>query len=376
VIIETCSDWVEDPPQPFAVMGRLFLCLCALGSFGLLLGCATTNEIYKVSAAPAPSNFTFAVRQFTADKEQQLSVGDRGVRDFEKIYLPAEIVAALGRHPGVKAYYATQDTPATDFVLSGKVLASDGKKLAVLLEMFRVDGKRVAVERFQIENRDARPRVIDEKMSSYFSQMAGWAVSKARTTTDISLPEARAKAYASNRTLVVTPKELKNSELAGDIERTELLQPLSTLVIPRVKIAAKLYREWQVLTIPLQRDRELAKTEQGIGIANVGIGVVYAGASVASGVASASQGNQAGLQASGLGVTRGLAMATDGSADAEIAANRIKAIERTMAAYKNEFAVGAPRQVTVRIYDKILTFTGDQSEMLRDFREVVRNELN
>jgi ribosomal protein L6P/L9E len=59
-----------------------------------------------------------------------------------------------------------------------------------------------------------------------------------------------------------------------------------------------------------------------------------------------------------------------------VAANREQAIIQALVAYKNQFTTGIPRQVTIRIYNKIITLHGSQAQMSREFKQFVKQQLN
>jgi hypothetical protein len=90
----------------------------------------------------------------------------------------------------------------------------------------------------------------------------------------------------------------------------------------------------------------------------------------------AQQGNQQGVQLARENLDRAQHILIDTTTAGEAAANRKQEIMKALAAYKNEFASGTPRQVTVKIYNKLVTLRGSQAEMLNDFRKLVKSELN
>ncbi len=59
-----------------------------------------------------------------------------------------------------------------------------------------------------------------------------------------------------------------------------------------------------------------------------------------------------------------------------VAANREQAIIQALVAYKNQFTTGIPRQVTIRINNKIITLHGSQAQMSREFKQFVKQQLN
>jgi hypothetical protein len=237
----------------------------ALLAGAYLSGC-TSGGGTAASKAPPPSHVTVAVRHFSSAGYAGLPDGDRGVRDFEQFYLPAELVTSLGARQGVTAYYTMESSPATDFVVSGTILKSDGRQLSLQISAVRVDGKRVLSKTFSINHDDARERVLVPRMRQFFDGIAA-AVAGPAFSTAINLNEARARQYAENPRLVVQPKTLEDAQLAGQIERESILTPLTSHLLPRAKIASKVYLQWQVVSIPLQKDRELASYEEGMAAA-------------------------------------------------------------------------------------------------------------
>lgn len=349
-----------------------FAMLCGVG----LSGCASgKSELYSASKAPPPKGVSIAVRQFSTPKYATLSDGDRGVRDFEHFYLPAEIVTSLSKRSNVSAFYTMESSPATDFVVNGYIGKSDGRFLSLNISMMRVDGKKVLSRTFSINHDDARERVLVPRMRQFYDGIAATLAAQA-FSTNINLNEARAKAYAENPRLPIQDKTLENGLVAGQIERESILTPLTSHLLPRAQIASKVYLQWQVVSIPLQKDKELASHEQSMAAAGSALALVTGAASVAQSYQFAQQGNQQGMQMARQNLDRAQHMLINTTTAGQAAANRKQEIIKSLAAYGNQFATGTPRQVTVRIYDKIVTLRGSQAEMLQEFRKLVKDELN
>ncbi len=349
--------------------------LLALSGTVWLSGCAAGGGSYPASTAAPPRHVTIAVRHFSTPGYASLPAGDRGVRDFEHFYLPAELIGSLSHVGGVSAFYTLEPTPATDFVVNGAISKSDGRLLVLDISMTRVDGRKVYSKTCTINHNDARERVLVPKMRQFFDGMASALAAQALSTT-INLNEARTRAYAENPRLAAQGKTLEDGTLAGEIERESILAPMTSHLLPRARIAAKVYLQWQVVSIPLQKDRELASFEEKMAVAGSALALAGGVASVAQSYQSALDGNQQGVQLARQHLEQNQQMMINTMAAGESAANRKQEIIKALTAFKNEFASGLPRQVTVRIYNKILTLHGSQAEMLSDFRKLIKDQLN
>ncbi len=371
--VTTFPDNMQYSPICPPLLKKTILAVLLLIGTVFLQACAGAK--YGATKAPPPTSVTIAVRQFTTLNYAKLPQSDKGVRDFEQFYLPAEIVSSFGSLRNVSAFCSIESSPATDFVVDGSIIKSDGKQLAVKVTMHRVDGAKVCSKVFTIDNKDARERVLIPKMRQYYSGIASYLTSQALKTT-INLDEARAMAYAENPRLKLHKQVLDDARVAGQIERESIHQPLTASILPRARIASKVYLEWQVLTIPLQKDRELARYEQNLAIAGSAMGVVYGAASLGTSVAGQAIGNQQAMQQGQEGLMTAQTIIAGTGAARRVAANREQAIIRALVAYKNQFTTGIPRQVTIRIYNKIITLHGSQAQMSREFKQFVKQQLN
>lgn len=347
--------------------------LCLLVSFALV-SCATSGSRYPAQSAPAPSKPVFAVQLFSTPSSKAVSENDRGLREFEQFYHPAKIVDALNATGSASAYYTLTNSPAADFNVEGKILFSNGKKLSMEILATRVDGTVVLKRAFNVDHEDARERVIATKMNSFYADIAS-NLRAAATKSPVDLMEARTRAYANNPALDVSPKRKENAGIATQIERGDILLPMTKAVIPRARIADKLYVEWLEVSIPLQKDKTLNSYHQGFSVTGTAVGTVYMGAALTQGAAASAQGNQALSSQSLTKAAAGGRLMVDGVAGAQAAAHRIKEIRKALEAFNKEFLTGTPRQVTVRIYGKILGLAGSQEAMLEEFHRAVKEEL-
>jgi hypothetical protein len=342
----------------------------------LLSSCATGAGGSAVAKASPPASVTVAVKQFDSPNYAALSSADRGVRDFEAIFLPLRLVDALQGVSGVsRAYFSADDTAATDFVVSGSVLESDGRTLRLKLELRRVDGARIKSKVYTLQHDDGRDAIVAAKLTLFLKVAAADLMAPVKKTS-ISLPHARMRAYAENPALPVTEKRLADSDAAGDIERSDVLAPLTQAMLPRSKIMEKSYVAWQGVSTPLVRERQVAKSRQTTANITQALALAGGALSVASSYQAAQAGNVAQMQAANQTLSQANTVMVQGAANAAIAENRVKQLTAALAAFKNEFAVGQQRQVTVHIYGKLIKLTGSQRDMLNQFRSVVKEQLN
>lgn len=326
-------------------------------------------------AASPPQSVSIAVREFSAASSALRTAGDQGVRDFEKFYLPAQVIMALKRSAGVTAYFTMASTAATDFVADAVIQSSNGKRLSLSVSLTRVDGRKVFSKTYTVDHEDARERVLVAKQDQFYASISRDLVAKAKSTT-ISLPHARARAYAEDGGVVVNETVLADAQTAGEIERASILSPLTSALLPRAQIAAKVYTEWQTVTVPLQKDRSLAQYEQNVAAAGSVLALGMGAMSVAQSAQLAAAGNQTGVQLANQNLSRAESMFIGTETVRRTAANREQAIIQALNSYKNQFVSGLPRQLTVRIYNKLLTLHGSQQDMLREFKQVVKEKLH
>ncbi len=80
---------------------KILLLPCLAVCAALLLNACATTGGYKVSKAAPPSKVTVAVKQFTTSGYAAGPAEDKGLADFEAIYLPTRLMKALSGSPGV-----------------------------------------------------------------------------------------------------------------------------------------------------------------------------------------------------------------------------------------------------------------------------------
>lgn len=347
-------------------------CAC----LGLFASCAAPGAKYKVAKAPAPKSVTVAIDTWDAEDYASLNASDKGVRDFEKIYLPLRLVQQLKRTAGIKsADITTASTPSVDFLVDGTIVESNGRNLEVKLAMTRVDGATVLNKTYKIEHRDMRKPNITRTINGLFQSMASDIATTGLSTT-ISIPEARAKAYAENNSLIATNDIQADADVAGNIERDAILKPISNSMLRRIPAMTPSYIEWHYISAPLVREQDQAKQSKAWANVSQGLSLAAGAMSVASSYEAAQAGNSHVAQQSQGLMNRATMTMMQASAIAEVADNKIKRISDTLKAYNNQFAIGNQRTITVRVFGKLRKLTGSQAEILRQFREGVKEDLN
>lgn len=346
----------------------------AISAVFLLNACATGK--FKVTEAAPPATVTVAVKQFTRSGYESKSKEDQGLADFEAIYLPTRLIGALNRTPGVsKAYFTMGDTPSTDFVVSGVVNSSDGKNLSIQTTLHRVDGAKLWTKKFNYVLGDASTTTIQKTTDAMWNQVAA-AIITAKAKTKINLPEARAFAYTGNTALIPNEQIIKDAELAGGIERDRILAPLSSTLVPRANIASKYYTKWQMESVPFVTQKETAASQQAAAEFASVLGTVAMGLSAVSSISAAQSGDVYGMQLAQQNMGLAAVATESAAADAAVAENKVKELQAQLANLKRDFSIGMGRQITVTIYGKVVTLHGSQAEMLKQFRDVVKDKLN
>ena len=195
-------------------------------------------------------------------------------------------------------------------------------------------------------------------------------------TTNINLHEARFYAYVGNPSLPTNPAREKEAEAAGDIERHELLLPVTKEFVPRARVTEPSYVQWISLSAPLVDQRKRAKAEKTSADIGQALGAFTGAASFAAGMQMAQAGNTQGVALAQQNMATAEEIMTKEAARSEAAENKIAAISSTLAGYKNTFATNQYRQVTIRIYDKVIKVSGSLDQQLAEFRKVVKDSLN
>jgi hypothetical protein len=346
-----------------------------LGLSLVLMSCAPAGGSFPVSKAPPPDRISIAVSQFKVSEKLKSSVTDQGVLSFEQLYWSNKLLEALGNHPACSgAHFATSPTSATDFTINGELIESNGRNLVIQLKATRNDDKVVMTRQFKCNHQDGRPTLVKAKINSFAAQIAADIVNVGRQT-DINLPEARALAYLDEPGIPVSEQMILNAELAGEVERTQILTPITKELSTRMKIAEDLYVRWCSESIPLIIEREVARSEQSGAALGQGIAVLgFLGAATMAYEAGATGNQQQSQLAQMYGMETAQAFA-DAGAQSAVAKQKIKALDHALAAYKNEFNVGKPGLVTVRIYGQLLKLQGAQSQQVDQFRTVVKEKL-
>jgi hypothetical protein len=352
--------------------------LCTLG----LTSCATGPKkagkgpsIYKESKAPPPSSVSVAVEKFSTKNYVILPSAAKGLADFEAIYLPTRLVRALKQQPGIsEAYFTMGETSATDFVVKGSVLKSDGRKQKIQLALHRVDGATVWKKNFSYSIASGTDAVINSTVGSFWAKAAK-SVSDSRQKTKINLAEARAVAYAGNPNIIPTEQVLGDADIAGELERTQILAELTDHLLPRADAASQYYRSWQQESMHFLKGRDKAKRQKASANFGQGLAIMAAGASAYAGGYAVAQGDTYNAQLAQTNITQATMLAENASANAAVASNKIKQLEEQLQILKSDFAIGTGREITVTIYGQIVTLHGSQMEMMKQFREVVRNKL-
>ncbi len=341
----------------------------------LIPSCADTGGM-RVSSAPPPQRVSVAVRQFTSPGYAKLPAGDQGVRDFEQIYLAGKLLDRLGSSGQCSgAYFTAGPTAATDLTVDGEVIESDGKNLSLRIAVTRVDGKVVLNKKYNVSFQDAQVPSVKATLTGCVDRMAGEILATG-LTTNINLHEARFYAYVGNPSLPTNPAREKEAEAAGDIERHELLLPVTKEFVPRARVTEPSYVQWISLSAPLVDQRKRAKAEKTSADIGQALGAFTGAASFAAGMQMAQAGNTQGVALAQQNMATAEEIMTKEAARSEAAENKIAAISSTLAGYKNTFATNQYRQVTIRIYDKVIKVSGSLDQQLAEFRKVVKDSLN
>lgn len=109
----------------------------------LLTGCASVDDPkYKRLSNPTIERPTVAALPFATRDYSRLQSHDRMVRDFERSYMPARLVAALRSTAGLgSAYFSPAVTPAADFNVKGSIEESNGKDTSIEIVVVTRFGK-------------------------------------------------------------------------------------------------------------------------------------------------------------------------------------------------------------------------------------------
>lgn len=365
--------------QPLTIIRRVFQ-FVGVALLLALASCGASATRYKVDSAPAPKAISVTITQFEAANLEKLEPKDRDVREFEEIYFPGKLVSAFSRTPGCSgAYFGLDESPATDFVLRGEILESTGREIRLKVWLERLDGKVLPSKAYSVEFHDARPAAVRATLSTFLAGIASEKTNQALTSTNISLPQARTLAYAGTRELPMTGTNIENASLAGAIERREILQKSTQSLTRRIgltKVEVP-YLEWISVSAPLVLEKRMARKEVASG--RLGQALSFAGMLASASVMNeaARQGNTAAVQQTEIAAMNFGQQFDQFTASASVAENKVTRLARTLASLKNDLLNGARnKEVTVRIYGRLLTLRGSQREQLAEFRRTVREKLN
>ncbi len=359
-------------------MKKLRLPFTFIGVALFASGCANTgtSTASKVSKAPPPDSVSFAVRQFTSPDYSKLNSADKGVRDFEHIVLPAQLVKNLRGTGGVKnAWFTSGPTAAADFVVDGSIMKSDGRTLEVEIKATRVDGAQVYKNKFWVTQTSGDVGAIRGKLAGMFQESSRQLVAAARKT-NISLPQARTLAYAEQPLLPLHAEVVSDAEEAARIEGEDILDPLTNELLPRADIAMQSYEQWQSVSTPLMIEKAQAQARKNMATFGAIMGVAAGAASFNSGMDFARAGNAQGVQMAQSNIQQAGMLVAQNATNAEVAENQVQGLAATLNSFKNDFTIGKTRQVTVKVYDRVIKLSGDQASMLAEFRAVVKEQLN
>lgn len=382
-----------------------------LAVVALLSSCASPG--YKTKPGN-PASLVVGVKEFTTPGYAKLSAGDRGVHDYEHLALPAMLVQALSRTPGVsKAYFVPAGTVAVDIIVDGAIIKSNGRDLTVSLQVARMDGKVLGKQQVTLTHQPS-PHVImaDAGRLEVTGRLPGTTARDPRdnkiyvvpvdTSKDVSriraadeglfnqaasLIAGMRQKYASDpedlRALVYagskkssTPELVRMGMEAAKVEREHLCAPLTSTLVPRISATAGVYHQWQKESVLYLNAKEDAELDKKIANINATIHGVLSIANFALAGANALQGNTSMANMGSQAGMRGAADFDRASAAASVAQNKVSELQAALARQKQQFSTGLAREITVRIYNKVVTLRGSKEQMTDEFRRVVKEEMN
>ncbi len=346
------------------------LLFCAL----LGLSACTTCD-YRARPSQPPGTVTVAVKQFTTPNYEAMSAIDKGVREYEHVYFQAALIQALARTPGVeKAYVAGSDTPAVDIMVDGVINGSNGRDVDFTLIAKRIDGVELASKQF-VFSHSATDAVGVGAADVKLMYEAAAFVASARQRLKLNRDELRALVYAKAPGVFPTEGLTKMGREAASVECSQLLVPLTNVLLPAVTATSGMYYEWQKESIPVVAQKQVAEQEKASAEADEAIGAFLGVASAATGISAARQGNTAVVNMSQTNMLNAAGIVDTAAANAQVAENQVNQLGGVLASYKSQFNVGPGREVTVRIYNRVLTLKGSMEEMTNEFRKVVEEEM-
>jgi hypothetical protein len=337
----------------------------------LLSSCAGTS--YKAKSG-TPQTLTVGVKQFTSKNYASLPANEKGVRDYEHLALPAMLVKALNKTPGVtKAYFVPANSPGVDVTVDGAITQSNGRDLSLALTISRMDGKVLAKKNLAISHAAKDVSGIRATNQGLFNQ-AATTVAATRQKYAYDPEDLRALVYAEAKT-PSTPELVRMGKEAAQVERTQVYSPLTNALTPRIDATSQVYHQWQKDSVPFIAQKAQAEAEKASAEAAETLGMLMSFAGGMAGGMSAATGNSYGMLSAMPLMTTGAEISAQGSADAAVAQNKINELSAALAKISGQFNIGAAREMTVRIYNKVITLKGTKEQMTAEFRKIVKEEM-
>jgi len=392
---------------------------------------------FKVENTIARYNIHF--EPFTGFPGCNLGPTPPGVLSYEQLALPALLVQELKKTPGIAdAYIITDDTPAVDVTVECAIASSTPEGFRLTVEVKRLDGKSLkkegAARLATLQRYNPGPLdlyfyglsypltvfplrlALEPVLNPVFSPSYPWEPddmvwpygkyfyykplsytikdpaevqsSDAALVTEIAqnvaksarryrydAKQLRAAVYADSRKQEPSEKLVAMGEEASKVEREQLLRPITSALTQRIGATSNVYYSWkrEALVISDKKvvadaHRQAAENVQALGTLTSMAGGMAAGYASAKGDTQM-LGQSIGIMAQGAQITE------QGDADLKVAMNKLRELNAALAQCGEVFNTGAGREITVRIYNKLITLRGSKEEMVKEFHRVVKEEM-
>ena len=331
-----------------------------LATTALITGCAT-NDATRVKLTKATtSKPVVAVLPFETPNLKNLPKDDQKVRMFERSYFAARLIQPLQANKAIgKAYFSAAVTPAADFNVISEIKKSDGKMIVVEIDVKSASGKVIWGSSFSVSTTTAQYKPKVDPSGGIWLQISK-AIAKIPQKPG-QFTTSRVTGYAQNPKIVVNDNRADMANEAADVEREQMLQPVTKALLTYAPVAAEKYLLWQKESTPLVEARSAQKVQTGV---NVALGIL----SVASMAAGAYSGNAMATQA-------GSQSMITASNNIRIASEKIVEINKTLATASRAFDEYKGGSLTVRLFGKVYQLNGGLAQQQAEFRKIVAEQL-
>lgn len=339
----------------------------------LLITLSILLPIASICAAPgkkppAPANLpstaeplTVAVLPFKSANLANLNANERVVRDFERSYLAARLVRSLQGTAGIgQTYFSPGWTPAADLNVNGTIKKSDGKMTVVNIELASAEGRRIWNKDFSVNTSVAEFKRAGADPSGRLWPQVAMAVAQTKRKPG-DLLKAQIAGYAGSNAPVVTATSVKTAAEGAGVERRGMLAPATEKLASRARAADETYLLWQRNSTPLVEQRSQEKTAQTLNMVASFLGGVSMGLGAATGNTSAT--------------TSGAQTIQTASANYEVSQQKVLEINKALSVATQSMAWTEKQPRSVRVFDKLYTFTGSMEKQQAELRKVVASKI-